>query len=443
MAPIPIGHDGDHGFEQPLGLLSDCHRRIERFLRAMLLVSRAERGRPPSAAGRHALEQAAEYFRTAARLHTEDEERSLFPRLRGCAGGGDSALAEMVDVLEAEHRGVEAEHARVDTLVRRWLASGRAGLPHRAASELVARLEALEGTYSEHIRLEDEVLFPAARRELAAHQLEELGREMAERRGLAYRGPLARFFSADHDRLQALLTASTTGHGDVRLEPFERLRAGLLRHIAMEEKQLIPRATAARGGRPPAVAELLRIDHSAIAALFVPPPTPAIVAELRATLERHDRCEEQPGGLYDTCDRALGAEASARLVAELARHPAVPLKPFNSGARVARHVQRSVARSWEAWRSWSAGGSDAPGATAQAQPTEGPGVPRSPARRDTGPSAPAPDASQPRRGRPRGAPPADTSHRIASHGQEPLRGARGVPPGANPFLRADGQEPPE
>jgi len=57
--PIQIGHTGDHGFDEPLGLLSDCHRRIERFLRALLTVSRDERERPLSATGRRALEQAS------------------------------------------------------------------------------------------------------------------------------------------------------------------------------------------------------------------------------------------------------------------------------------------------------------------------------------------------------------------------------------------------
>lgn len=29
--PITIGHATSHGFDQPLGLLTDCHRRVELF----------------------------------------------------------------------------------------------------------------------------------------------------------------------------------------------------------------------------------------------------------------------------------------------------------------------------------------------------------------------------------------------------------------------------
>jgi len=350
--PIQIGHEGDHGFEQPLGLLSDCHRRIERFLGAMLVVSREERGRPLGPAGRNALLQATTYFRTAAPQHTADEEKSLFPMLRKCSVGEDSGLAVTIDALECDHRRIESAHARVDALVGRWLALEPDGLPGEEAHDLVARLESLERIYSDHLRIEDEKVFPAARRILAPHDLEELGRAMAERRGLPFPGPLGRFFSADHERLHALLAASLAGGDVVRAEPFARFRAGILRHISMEEKHLIPRATAARNGRRPDIADLLHIDHSAIAALLVPPPTPGLIAEVRSILDRHDRLEEEPGGMYDTCDRALGAEASLHLVAELAQHPPIRVKPYNSGGRVARHLRHSVDRSWDAWRRW-------------------------------------------------------------------------------------------
>lgn len=169
-------------------------------------------------------------------------------------------------------------------------------------------------------------------------------------------GPLARFLGADHERLHTLLGASLAGPDGVRQEPFEQFRAGILRHISMEEKLLIPRATAALRGQRPTIADLLHVDHGAIAALLVPPPTRAIAAELSSILARHDRCEEEPGGLYAICDRALGAEASANLVAELSKHPQVLVRPFNTSARVALHLKASVDRSWDAWTRWQGGG---------------------------------------------------------------------------------------
>ena len=187
---IKIGGKPDHGFDEPLGLLSDCHRRIEWFLGALLRVSREERGGPLSAAGRQALEQALAYFRTAAPRHTADEEESLFPLLR--ASGRDAArVMSVVDKLEGDHRAAGAGHATVERLASRWLETGE--LPDDRTRELIETLESLQGTYEAHIRVEDREVFPAAARILSGPQLEEVGRQMAERRGARYHGPVACF----------------------------------------------------------------------------------------------------------------------------------------------------------------------------------------------------------------------------------------------------------
>lgn len=43
--PISIGAS-ENTFANPIGLLSDCHRRIERFLRALLTVATQLAGGP-------------------------------------------------------------------------------------------------------------------------------------------------------------------------------------------------------------------------------------------------------------------------------------------------------------------------------------------------------------------------------------------------------------
>ncbi|MFW6033385.1 MAG: hypothetical protein ACOCTI_08440, partial [Phycisphaeraceae bacterium] len=72
--PIEIGQQPDSGFDQPMNLLSDCHRRIERFLGAMLSVTRNRRGGELDDRSREALEKALRYFSAAAPHHTEDED---------------------------------------------------------------------------------------------------------------------------------------------------------------------------------------------------------------------------------------------------------------------------------------------------------------------------------------------------------------------------------
>jgi hypothetical protein len=158
-------------------------------------------------------------------------------------------------------------------------------------------------------------------------------------------GPLRRFFSADHGRLDVLLRRSIADPGRVDLVPFGEFRAGILRHIGMEEKYLFVIAKAARGGRPLELAARLRVDHGAIAALLVPTPTPAIVDDLLSVLVPHNRREEEAGGVYELADEALGPAEAERLVAELESVPQPPLKPYNDGPGVAKHIQETLALS--------------------------------------------------------------------------------------------------
>lgn len=164
-------------------------------------------------------------------------------------------------------------------------------------------------------------------------------------------GPLQRFFSADHRRLEALLRLSLAQPGRVDLAPFGEFRAGLLKHIGMEEKVLFATVRRARGGKPLDLAARLRVDHGAIVALLVPTPTPALVADLVSVLGPHNRREEEAGGVYEACDEALDPAEAARLVEELRAFPDVPLKPHNDAPAVMRHVAENLALSRRQWGS--------------------------------------------------------------------------------------------
>lgn len=146
------------------------------------------------------------------------------------------------------------------------------------------------------------------------------------------RGPVHRFLTADHERLEACLDA-----GD-----YEAFRAGLLRHIAMEEKVLMPFVKRAQNGEPAAVAAQLRADHSALATLLVPTPTDEILGIVRSILVEHNPLEEDPRGLYDLCDELAGDEAEA-LVARCQAVPEVPVAAHFDGPRVQEHLSRLLA----------------------------------------------------------------------------------------------------
>jgi Hemerythrin HHE cation binding domain len=154
-------------------------------------------------------------------------------------------------------------------------------------------------------------------------------------------GPIFRFLSQDHARLDALLVRAVARPGEVDRPSFDAFRGGLLRHIALEEKILLPAARTARGGEPLPQARRLRVDHGAIAALLVPTPRPEIAGELRKILGPHNDVEEGEGGVYQLCDELLAAEASA-LVEQMRAYPTVKVARYQDGPRVCRTAEEAL-----------------------------------------------------------------------------------------------------
>lgn len=184
---LQIGEAASPTFQQPLALLSDCHRRVEKFLGLLLRVAREADGGPLNPMQREALETSLRYFREAAPKHTADEEDSLFPRLRALGTPEAVAVMEKIAALEADHRTAGPDHDAVELFGRLWLARNRLGADEVASMR--THLESLHMLYGRHIRIEDDEVFPAAARLLAATDLAEVGREMAERRGQPFERP--------------------------------------------------------------------------------------------------------------------------------------------------------------------------------------------------------------------------------------------------------------
>jgi len=163
------------------------------------------------------------------------------------------------------------------------------------------------------------------------------------------KGLLHRFFDADHRRLDGLLKSAMADPDRIDPGIFAEFRAGLLRHIGMEEKVLFAAASRARGDRLPLFAKL-RVDHGAIASLMVPTPTKGTVAELLTILGPHNRREEEDGGIYDLCDDAVGPAEAERLLEELRRFPEVRLKGYNDAPVVHEHIRVNVDLARAQWR---------------------------------------------------------------------------------------------
>lgn len=180
--PVTLGAKPEHGFDEPLGLLNDCHRRIEHFLDVLLRVAEDARGQALAPPQRDALEVGLRYFREAAPRHTDDEEHSLFPRMRASNDPRIRDAMVKLQVLEADHRQANVAHDAVELLGMKWLKQG--ALDSADADRIGRLLVALREMYRRHIDVEDQDVLPLAAQILKPEEIALIGFEMARRRGL-------------------------------------------------------------------------------------------------------------------------------------------------------------------------------------------------------------------------------------------------------------------
>jgi pyridoxamine 5'-phosphate oxidase len=169
-------------FTNPIGLLVHCHQRIagqlETLERAAEVLRFAEgRSLPQTFA---AIDAACRHFAIAGVKHTEDEEISLFPRLRERGGNAGEEVLEAMAELETQHRAAEQLHSQVDAFVTTLPRDGAADIRELDCfADLVAELAAF---YRPHIQLENNLVFPVAAQVLPASEILALGEEMRARR---------------------------------------------------------------------------------------------------------------------------------------------------------------------------------------------------------------------------------------------------------------------
>jgi hypothetical protein len=151
------------------------------------------------------------------------------------------------------------------------------------------------------------------------------------------------FLERDHARLDQLLARVCRDLANIDTEAFREFRRGILKHIGLEGKILLPAIQRLRCGEPLAIAAKLRLDHAAIAALLVPTPRGAVLKTLKTVLATHNRIEEGPDGVYAECDRIADTESEV-LVARLRAASEVPAAAHVDGPRVESSARRALVR---------------------------------------------------------------------------------------------------
>ena len=163
-------------FEQPFEMLAACHDRVRRSLRRLQRLAGYLREHGSDEPARQAATDVLRYFDIAAPHHHEDEERHLFPLL---LAHGSAPVRAAVQRLQHDHIEMSATWAALRPALQ-GVASGTAdGL----TADDEGRIEHFVSLYGDHLRIEDEEVYPAARERLDAPGLAQIGEEMAARRG--------------------------------------------------------------------------------------------------------------------------------------------------------------------------------------------------------------------------------------------------------------------
>jgi hemerythrin-like domain-containing protein len=171
------GVSPDGLFEDPIGVLNDCHRKIKRSLHVLWVIADRAAGRELTCDEISAVRSAMDCLCVEGTRHTVDEEQSLFPRLRAQTISGDS---EELGLLEENRRQADRLHAIVESLYSAWMSAG--ALRPESQLRLQSCTESLKRLTEQHIKVEEQVVFPRAQQVLDGHTIAAIGREFRARR---------------------------------------------------------------------------------------------------------------------------------------------------------------------------------------------------------------------------------------------------------------------
>jgi hemerythrin-like domain-containing protein len=176
---LPGQHAPAAGFDAPFEMLSACHERVERTLDLLVRLQRhlLDEGWDEQAA--QAARDVMRYFDLAAPLHHQDEELHVFPVL---LAHGDGPVQAVVRRLQQDHLAMEQAWSRARALLQAVADSASAGSWTPWDATALQTLDGFAARYGEHIRLEEEQVYPAAQAVLDATALSAMGEDMQRRR---------------------------------------------------------------------------------------------------------------------------------------------------------------------------------------------------------------------------------------------------------------------
>jgi hemerythrin-like domain-containing protein len=161
--------------DSPIEHLIACHRRIEQRLDTLANAASHIVANPIAALD--AIKKSFTFLDTSGVLHTEDEEASLFPRLRQKLSPAEIAF---IDSLEAQHVEAGLIYFELKRLALSLEDSGN--LSPDLLGQYRECANQLRSLYRRHIQSEDEILTAMARRSLEDADVFAISGEMRARR---------------------------------------------------------------------------------------------------------------------------------------------------------------------------------------------------------------------------------------------------------------------
>lgn len=184
-AEVPPGfHAPAAGFEAPFDMLTACHERVERML---VLIARLQQhllDHGCDDAARQAASDVMRYFDLAAPLHHQDEELHVFPLL---LAGPDAGLRALVQRLLQDHRQMDSAWPLARQTLQAAADAPASGWTPLTPAQTAA-LDRFAALYRQHLDNEDQLAYPAARALLSGDDLQAMGEDMMQRRGVPARG---------------------------------------------------------------------------------------------------------------------------------------------------------------------------------------------------------------------------------------------------------------
>ncbi len=165
------GQEPAPDFCNPLGLLKACHQRILGFcdLLEKMLAHIDEHG--IDAEVKQSAQKLHRYFSTAAVLHHLDEEQDLFPLLIASS----LKQATIIHRLKQEHSAINEVWKKLSPLLARPTTIDETPEFRQWVAEFCS-------AYRQHIKTEEEDFLSIAQHMLSSEQLQQIGKNMKERR---------------------------------------------------------------------------------------------------------------------------------------------------------------------------------------------------------------------------------------------------------------------